>query len=359
MFNIEAVITEQCNLNCKYCYMNNLNTKMSIDTFIKFIDNIDVLLNLYNQKEYSIDYFGGEPLLNWDLIEKSFFILKNDKKCKRIGIISNLLELDSYKVKFIQSNNINISFSFDGLWNEFNRPLKDGSSSLKKYENKKDLIKQISPFYCKTMVSPSSLGTLVKNAKYLVEDWEFKYPDFSLVRDNIWSDEDIIHFKNEIRELSELQINYINSGKQILFGFYRLYLLDMFYGKKYGKRNFGCFSGNSGIGLMPDGIVYPCARFGSSKLYPIYDFNSMKFFEKNFNIFINEKNKNPKFYAKCEKCYLYNYCNAGCTFSQMKDENTFVPLDSICKLYKILYDECFYILDKINENKMFLSLLFK
>ena len=358
MFNIEVVITEQCNLGCLYCYMNKLDKKMSLETFINFISNIDILLNLYNQENYSIDYFGGEPLLNWDLIVNSFEILRKDSKCKRIGIISNLLEIDQEKINFIKKNNINISFSFDGLWNEFNRPLKDGSSSLKKYESKKYLIKQISPFYCKTMVSPSSLGTLVKNAKYLVEEWGFERPDFSLVRDDIWSKENIQDFKKEIRELTELQIEYINKGKHVLFGFYRLYLLDMIYGKKYGKRKFGCFSGNSGIGLMPEGIAYPCARFGSSKKYPIYDFNTKHFYKENYDIFMKEKNKNPNFYDKCKKCNLYNYCNAGCTFSQMKNENAFEPLDSICKLYKILYNECFYLFDKIGENKLFLELLF-
>ncbi|NLE05677.1 MAG: hypothetical protein GX638_12885 [Crenarchaeota archaeon] len=73
---------------------------------------------------------------------------------------------------------------------------------------------------------------------------------------------------------------------------------------------------------------------------------------------MKEKNKDPSFYDKCKKCSLYNYCNAGCTFSQMKNENTFEPLDSICELYKILYNECFYLFDKIGENKLFLELLF-
>ncbi len=355
MFIIECVITEKCNLGCSYCYMNNNPVDMSIDTFNNILNNLDIVLKKYQQNNYHLDFFGGEPLLNWELIENAVPLLKKDKKCKSFGIISNLLELDEKKVEYIKRNNINVSFSFDGLWNEYNRPLKNGSSSLKVYKKKKDLIKQISPYGCKTMVSPTSLGTLVDNVKYLVEEWGFVFPDYSLVRDDIWNEEDIKKFKNEIRDLSNLQIEYIKKSKDVIIGFYRLYLLDMFFGKKYGKRSFGCFAGYNGMGIMPNGIGYPCARFGTNKEYPLFDFNNSYFYEDNIKIFRNQKNVNPQSFEKCQNCYLYNYCNAGCTYSQMK--NDFKPVNSVCKLFKILYDECLYIFDKIGTNERFIKLL--
>lgn len=356
MFIIENVITERCNLVCPYCYMNNNPIDMTIDTFKTILNNLDKVLKIYNQPNYHLDFFGGEPLLNWNLIKEATPMLQQDKRCKSFGIISNLLKLDEEKVKFIKDNRINVSFSFDGLWNEYNRPLKDGSSSLKEYEKKKDLIKEVSPNGCKVMVAPSSLGTMVDNVKYLVDEWGFVNPDYSLVRDDIWSEEDIENFRNEIRDLSNLQIEYITKGKDVLIGFFRLYSLDMIFGKKFGKRPFGCFAGHHGMGIMPNGIGYPCARFGTKREYPIYDFNTNYFYEGIFKIFQDEKNTNPQTFEKCKKCYLYNYCNAGCTYSQMK--NGFKPIDSICKLYKILYDECLYIFDEIGTNERFIKLLY-
>lgn len=355
MFIIENVVTERCNLACTYCYMNNNPTDMSVGVFTSILNNLDNVLKFYQQDIYHLDFFGGEPLLNWELIKQAVPMLREDQKCKSFGIISNLLELSDDKVDFIHKNKVNVSFSFDGLWNEFNRPLKNGSSSLKAYENKRDLIKQVSPNGCKAMVSPASLGTLVDNVNYLVDEWGFTFIDYSLVRDDIWTKEDIEKFRNEIRDLSNLQIEYIKNGKDIIIGFYRLYLLDMFFGKKYGKRPFGCFAGNRGIGIMPNGIAYPCARFGTNREYPLYDFINDYFYEENTKIFLKQENINPQTFQACQHCYLYNYCNAGCTYSQML--NSFKPVSSICKLYKILYDECLYIFDEIGTEERFLKYL--
>lgn len=357
MFIIECVITEHCDLRCTYCYIDKKVVHMSIDIFDMLIDNIDDILKLYNQSRYHLDFFGGEPLLNFDLIKHAVPILQNDQRCSTFSIISNLLSLDEDKLKFIKDNNINTSFSFDGLWNEFNRPLKDGSSSLKLYEQKKSLIKQLSPHYCKVMVSPASLGTLVENARYLIEDWEIS-PDFTLVRDNIWTEDNINKFRSEIRQLSDLQIDYIkNKHKRVIIGFYLLYLLDMVFGYKYGKRSFGCFAGHNGLGYMPNGVLYPCARFGTNNEYPIYDVKTKTLFKDNHNMFLDQKHYNPQTFDKCQQCVYYINCNAGCTYSQMK--NGWQPLDRICELYKILFDESLYVYNNLKNEQLFKDILFE
>jgi len=333
--------------------MDKLPNDMTMNTFNLFMNNIDKILSLYNKDKYQWEYFGGEPLLNWKFIKETLPLLKQDPRCSQILMISNLLDIDEEKIEFFIKNNIHPSFSFDGLWNEFNRPLANGSSSLRAYEKKKDLIKRISPNNCKTMISPLSLGSIVKNAKYLADYWGFNLIDFTLVRDDIWSNADIEKFKKEIRELSDLQIEYMNNGRNIMFGLYYLYGMDLFMGKKKGKRPFGCFVGDSGIGLMPNGIIYPCARFGSNNKCAIYNLNTDYFYEDNFKMFKNENNINPQKFNKCQKCDYYIYCNAGCTYSQMK--NNFKPLDSICKLYDIIYNEVFYLFDKLENNELFIS----
>ncbi len=357
MFIIESVITEQCNLGCNYCYMNNNPLYMSKETFKVILDNLDNILNIYNQSQYHLDFFGGEPLLNFDLIEYAVPLLQHNKRCESFGIISNLLELDENKVSFIKNNNINVSFSFDGLWNEYNRPLRNGTSSLQYYEKKKDLIKMVSPSYCKTMVSPASLGTLVENARYLADVWGFSNIDYSLVRDDIWSEDDINKFKNEIRDLSNLQIELFKTGKDIMIGFYELYLLDMLLGYKNGKRPFGCFAGSRGIGILPNGIAYPCARFATNREYPIYDFNTNHLYKENFDIFTDPMVSNPRNFNKCQQCTYYIGCNAGCTYSQMKNNNN--PVASICRLYDIIYTECFYVFNNLKGNKLFIERLNK
>ena len=133
MFNACFVITEKCNLNCKYCYMNNNNIFMTNDVFKHhYNNNLPYFLNEYNQTKYSLDIFGGEPLLNWKLIEYITEYTKDDKNCT-LRIISNGLLLDEYKVDYIKKNNIKVLISFDGLWNK----------KLEIYRIKKHLIKEL------------------------------------------------------------------------------------------------------------------------------------------------------------------------------------------------------------------------
>jgi len=81
--------------------------------------------------------------------------------------------------------------------------------------------------------------------------------------------------------------------------------------------------------MAVDGTFYPCARFGSKKLLP------MKGEEYNFDYF--QSVFNPLAFDKCKGCRLYKVCNAGCTFSQLRNGNQ--PIDSVCELFHIYYDE--------------------
>ena len=64
--NISLIVTERCNLSCVYCYEHNKSAKqMTFDVAKKIID--EELINL-DKYEYMIDFFGGEPFLNFELI---------------------------------------------------------------------------------------------------------------------------------------------------------------------------------------------------------------------------------------------------------------------------------------------------
>ena len=74
---ITLVITEQCNLDCAYCYENHKSfKKMDFGTAKKIIDK--ELTDEENYEEITIDLFGGEPFLNIDLIQQiSDYMLPN------------------------------------------------------------------------------------------------------------------------------------------------------------------------------------------------------------------------------------------------------------------------------------------
>lgn len=79
-YNITFIVTEDCNLRCKYCYQVHKNNKrrMNINTAKKavdyFLDNAD----FFSAKAVIWDFIGGEPLLEMDLIDKSWLLKKSN-----------------------------------------------------------------------------------------------------------------------------------------------------------------------------------------------------------------------------------------------------------------------------------------
>lgn len=355
MLIINLVLTQECNLGCKYCYMKNIKEYMTKEIFDIFYLNIEYMLKEFNQKDYSIVLFGGEPTLNWELVEYISSVIQKDKKCNGKHIITNGTLLTTEKIDFLKRNNISYSISFDGLCNKEIRPFKNGKSSLDYYIQNKDILFENGRLNPKVMISPDSVKLLIDNYKFFRDVMKLTSPDFTIVRDNIWSDEDVNYFDKELTKLTNIYIEDLKNNKMRLMGFYYLAFADIIVGSKYDKRSFGCFAGVNGIGVMPNGNIYPCARFGSEKKDLLYEINiNNKSFYKYDNRIINDKKLyNPKVFEKCKKCELYKYCNAGCTFEQILDNNEAVPIENICKLFKIIYRESLIIWNELKYNTMF------
>lgn len=350
-FIVELSITEKCNLGCPYCYVANKNKFMNLETFKKSLDKIHYFMKQAKENEYFLSFFGGEPLLNFELIKEAVPILKNDKFCHGFNIISNLTLLDKEKHKFIKDNKIGVSWSFDGIDANVSRPLlktlenKNSNGEYYKnildmYNDRKDLILDLVQG-CKVMVWPGNCSNMTENFKFLL-NYNLKFPDFSLVRDNVWTNDDVKIFENELHKLALYYIEQVKKGTICSIGFFRLAFLDSILGLTKGKRSFGCFASCSGCAVTSDGDFYPCQRFASKEVLK-YDANhNFDYYKELFN---------PKNFKKCHDCDLKLVCNAGCTFSQILNDNQ--PLDAICELYHIIYSETFKIVDELKTNKTF------
>ena len=128
---------------------------MSPEVFDHFYSTtLPQLKKLYGFTDYRVDFFGGEPLMNFDLIKYVTPILKKDRNMTRLGVVTNGLLMDEEKKNYILSNNINYSISFDGLGNKNNRIDVNGNSTYEQYQNH-PVLKDMMNF-CKVMVSPDT-----------------------------------------------------------------------------------------------------------------------------------------------------------------------------------------------------------
>jgi uncharacterized protein len=356
MFTLEVSVTEKCNLGCPYCYVANRPTWMTKEVFDKGMQDLPKLMQKSGDKDYHVSFFGGEPLLNWELITHAVPYLKSDNKCKGINIITNLTMIDQEKANYLKENSVGVSWSFDGMSSNESRPLLpllentnpetgelfDGILSM--YEYKKDIIKGLTNG-CKVMIWPGNTKDMKENFEFLL-DWGIEHPDFSIVRDDVWTANDIRQFRYECERLADFWIEQLKAGKPCSVGFLRLAILDTLYGLVKGKRPFGCFAGANGGVLMSSGEFYPCARFASKKIMKMDEQYNFRYYQDIFN---------PKNFDKCEPCDLKQVCNAGCTYSQIMNDNK--PLDSICELFHIYYEQAIRVVDECREVSTFQDLV--
>ena len=122
-FTLEVSVTEKCNLGCPYCYVANKHTFMTKEVFDEGMIKLKDLMRLSGTTEYFISFFGGEPMLNWDLITYAVPKLKADPQCKGLNIISNMTMIDEEKAEYIKKEGIGVSWSFDGMSSNDTRPL--------------------------------------------------------------------------------------------------------------------------------------------------------------------------------------------------------------------------------------------
>lgn len=110
------VITLRCNHLCRYCRATDSRLNYDIDekTLKKTIDFIFQTPN----RNITIEFQGGEPLIRWELIKKGVDYIKNKNKIYNkniiISIVTNLTLMDMEKLKFMIKNNISICTSIDG-----------------------------------------------------------------------------------------------------------------------------------------------------------------------------------------------------------------------------------------------------
>lgn len=355
-FTLEVSVTEKCNLGCPYCYVANRPTWMTKEVFDKGIEDTHKLMKRSGDDDYMVSFFGGEPMLNWDLIEYAVPKLLADPKNSGVNIITNLTMIDEKKLKFIKEHSVGVSWSFDGMGSNDSRPLlpllentnpETGelfNGILDLYESKKHMIQDITNG-CKVMIWPGNTASMKENFQFLL-DWGIYHPDFSLVRDDVWTVDDIKQYKTELTRLCDFYIEQVKEGVFCSIGLIKLAILDTLYGLVKGKRPWGCFAGTHGGVLMSSGEFYPCARFASKKIMKMDDEFSFKYYQDQFD---------PRKYDKCQSCDLKQVCNAGCTYSQVMNDNK--PVDSVCELFHITYMEAHRVLEELRDDPTFHAIM--
>ena len=314
-------IAHDCNLACKYCFAeegeyHGRRALMSFEVGKKALDFL--IANSGNRVNLEVDFFGGEPLMNWDVVKQLVeYGRSREKECNkkfRFTITTNGVLLNDEIIDFCNREMSNVVLSLDGRKevNDRMRPFRNGSGSY-------DLIV---PKFQKFAESRGTKDYFVRG---------------TFTRNNLDFSKDVLHFADlgfkklsiepvvadpkepsSIREedLPKIMEEYDRLAKEFIkrekegrgFQFFH-FMIDLNQGPCVAKRLSGCGSGTEYLAVTPWGDFYPCHQFVGME-----DFLLGNVDEGITNTKVRDEFKLCNVYAreKCRDCFARFYCSGGC-----------------------------------------------
>ncbi|MDU3211795.1 thioether cross-link-forming SCIFF peptide maturase [Anaerococcus sp.] len=322
--NVKAIclnVAHTCNLSCEYCFAkggkyHGPDAIMTTETAKKAIDFL--IENSGNHYNLDVDFFGGEPLMNWDVVTETVDYARNleEKYNKHFNftLTTNGMLLDDDKIEYLNENMKNVVLSLDGrreIHDEFRKTIGGKGSFdtvVPKFQNfvSKRGDKE---YYMRGTYTANNLDFTKDVKTYL--DLGFKRTSLEPVVGNSKSDyalkeEDLPVLFEEYEKLADMMIDAIDNNNKFIFYHY---MIDLENGPCAHKRISGCGSGTEYMAITPSGELYPCHQFVGNDDFIIGDINQGIIRDD-----IIEDFKKCNCYSKeeCKSCWANMYCSGGC-----------------------------------------------
>jgi len=322
-------ISHDCNMRCKYCFAgtgsyDRERLLMSYETGKRALDFL--LEKSGYIKNLEVDFFGGEPLLNFDtvkkLVEYGRMREKELGKNIRFTITTNGTLLDDDAIDFINKNMSNAVLSIDGRKeiNDEMRTYEDGSGTyddiIEKY--KKLTAERDADWYVRGTFTRRNLD-FAADVIHLADagfDQISVEPVVLDINDPLAiREEDLPEIFEEYDKLTCEMIKRKKEGRD--FNFFH-FMIDLEAGPCVYKRVKGCGSGSEYIAITPDGDIYPCHQFAG---YPEYRMGNIN--DGTFNRDIQKAfaGCNLMTMPHCRECWAKYFCGGGCAANSYKYEH--------------------------------------
>ncbi|WP_297135131.1 thioether cross-link-forming SCIFF peptide maturase [uncultured Eubacterium sp.] len=314
-------IAHDCNLACKYCFAeegeyHGRRALMSFEVGKKALDFL--VANSGNRVNLEVDFFGGEPLMNWDVVKQLVAYGRsleepNNKKF-RFTLTTNGVLLNDEVMEFVNKEMSNVVLSLDGRKevNDRMRPFRTGKGSydliVPKFQKLAESRNQTN-YYIRGTFTRNNLD-FSEDVKHFA-DLGFKQMSIEPV---VGPEEDPYSIREQdlpqiMEEYDKLALEYIDRYKKGNgFNFFH-FMIDLTQGPCVYKRLSGCGSGTEYLAVTPWGDFYPCHQFVGNEDFLMGNVDEgitkpeiVKEFG-NCNVYSKEK---------CKNCFAKFYCSGGC-----------------------------------------------
>ena len=314
-------IAHDCNLACRYCFAeegeyHGRRALMSFEVGKKALDFL--VANSGGRVNLEVDFFGGEPLMNWqvvkDLVAYGRSLEKPFNKKFRFTLTTNGILLNDEVQEFVNKEMANVVLSIDGRKeiNDRMRPFRKGQGSydiiIPKFQKLADSRDPFN-YYVRGTFTRNNLD-FSEDVKHLA-DLRFEQISVEPVvaestEDYALREEDIPRLLEEYDKLAVELLNRQKEGKGVNFFHF---MIDLSGGPCVAKRLSGCGSGTEYLAVTPWGDFYPCHQFVGKEEFLMGNVDTGI-----VRTDIRDEFKCCNVYAKekCKDCFAKFYCSGGC-----------------------------------------------
>lgn len=343
-------VAHDCNLRCKYCFAStgDFGSKRSllpIETAKKAIDFL--LAHSGERTNLEVDFFGGEPLMNFDVVKQVVGYARSKEKQYhknfRFTITTNGVLLNDEIIAYLNKEMYNVVLSLDG------RP--HINDALRPTVNHKGSYEVIVPNYQKLVQQRNKQqqggnwqyyvrGTFTKhNLDFSADVFHLHELGFDQISiEPVVSEQDQVYAITEAElprvfaeyeKLSAALIEHHRQGKG--FNFFH-FMIDLEQGSCAIKRLRGCGSGNEYVAVTPEGDIYPCHQFVGMESWKMGNVH-----DGQLDVQRKQQFADTTVYAKqeCRTCWAKFYCSGGCHANNVQYAGSLIkPHQVSCALQK-------------------------
>ena len=317
-------VAHACNMDCEYCFAGKGEYHgkaglMSLETGKKAIDFL--VANSPGRRNLEVDFFGGEPLLNWEvckeLVRYGRSLEESTGKNFRFTLTTNGILVDQDVIDFCNKEMGNVVLSLDGC-----RETNDRMRHLKGTERDGSAYEKIVPKF-KAFADARGQKDYYMRGTYTQYDLHFAdeilhmadlgFKELSMEpvvapmsAPYALHEEDADILCEEYEKLSLAMLERRREGRP--FNFYH-YDIDLMGGPCISKRISGCGVGTEYVAVTPEGDIYPCHQFVGEERFRLGTLDTGI-----TNPAVHEEFTGCNVYShkECEDCFARLYCSGGC-----------------------------------------------
>ena len=355
---VSLSLTHDCTLSCRYCYAGSKFKKdMSLATAQKIVDFAMEIAPPGDKMEFG--FFGGEPLLRFDLIKEIInYIRKKEREVGKaicLGVTTNGTLLTQTILDFFKDENVDLCVSIDGPAHvhNLNRRYKDGRGSFEDVmRNLSQAIEHLGSLQVNAVYGPDTIDFLPESVSF------FSQLGVSVIHLNpnicaFWEESTYPKLREVYMQIANHYIQSYQQGQEIAINLIDSKIIVFLKGGY--QRTDKCGMGETEWGFAPSGNIYPCERLigdDHDSSYCLGNIHTGLDLMRRSSLIEHRGNRNEE----CRTCALQKFCMnwCGCTNYYMTG-HTDLAGPMMCESEKAAIQAAEHVLLTLKDNELFLD----